>query len=188
MVLALAAMHLAHAGPAPCSVWLWVSDPDPKGINVRAAPSGKSTILGQLPGGTEITAIGAKEGWIQFNNPIAFEPENGREWEPRTEGPQTGWLHGSLLKTSLRDRTKDGETDGSFALYATPDDTTGPIVRWANRDPYSPGNDWGVVRTVLDCSTTWLKVVLADPKDQTKTHTGWVHADNQCPSQVTTCP
>ena len=187
-LLMFTALSTAQAETEACSVSMWVNDPDPKGMNVRDAPNGKATVLGQFPQGTEFTAINAKGGWIQFKDPIAFEPEKGREWEPRTEGPQTGWLHGSLLHTSLRDRRKGDEQHEHFAIYPKPDDSLKPIVEWGHADQYSPGNDWAAVQKILDCHKGWLKVDLKDPKDKTTIHTGWIHPDNQCPNQVTTCP
>jgi hypothetical protein len=183
-----ALLNPAAAGTESCSVWMVVNDPDPKGQNVRSEPKGTATVLGQFPGGTEITAIAAKDGWIQFKDPIAFEPDKGREWEPRTEGPQTGWLHAALLQTSLRDRWINEEKTSYFAVYPKPDATAKPLVEWKQGDPYSPGNDWDAVQTILDCHKGWLKAKIKDPKKPKTTHTGWIHPDNQCPNQVTTCP
>lgn len=169
-----------------CSITLWMNDPDPKGLNVRAEASSKAKVVGVLPKGTEFTAIGAKEGWIQYEKPIAYAPELGLEWEPLKDGPQTGWVFGGLVATSLRDGWPDGDEAGYFALYPKPDESATPTVRWEHSDPKNPGNESGTIETVLDCKGGWLKVEITD-RDK-KLHTGWLHQDNQCPSQVTTCP
>jgi hypothetical protein len=99
----IAFFHTAQASNESCSVELWVTDPDRKGLNISATPIGSAKVIGSLPNSTEFTAINSKNGWIQFKNPIAFQPEIGVEWVPITTGPQTGWVHGGYVKTAYRD-------------------------------------------------------------------------------------
>ena len=172
--------------PSTCSTMLWMNDPDPKGLNVRAEASSKAKVLGVLPQGTEFTAVAALDGWIQYEKPIAFDPEKGLEWVPLPEGPKTGWVFGGLVTTSLRNRWADGEETGHFAIYPKPDLSSTPLARWENSDPKDPANDNGTVEKILDCDGGWLKMQILDVDK--KRHVGWVHKDNQCPNQVTTCP
>ena len=110
LLFLMSLFQLAQAADESCSLMLWVTDPDPKGLNIRATPDGSAKVIGTLPKSTEFTAINSKNGWIQFKKPIAFGPD--LPWVPITTGPLTGKA----------------------------------------------------------------------------AHTGWVHPENQCPNQVTTCP
>jgi len=179
-------MYVAQADAEPCSLMLWVIDPDPKGLNIRAEAGGSAEVIGTLPKSTEFTAIGSKNGWIQFKDPIAFQPDKGLAWVPIKTGPQTGWVHGSLVTTSLRDRWIDPEKQGYFTVFTEPAETSKPVARWTHGEWWSPANEMPAIQKVLACHQGWLKVDLVDGKKSP--HTGWVHPENQCPNQVTTCP
>ena len=179
-------IHVAQADAEPCGLMLWVTDPDPKGLNVREAPNGTAKVTGTLPGATEFTAINSSDGWIQFKEPIAFQPEKGLEWVPIKTGPQTGWVHGSLVTTSLRDRWTEEGKGGHFTVFTEPAETSAPVAMWTHGEWWSPSNDMPAIQKVLACHEGWLKVDLVDGKKAA--HTGWVHPKNQCPNQVTTCP
>ena len=172
--------------PSTCSTMLWMNDPDPKGLNVRAEASSKAKILGVLPQGTEFTAVAAQDGWIQYEKPIAFDPEKGLEWVPLPDGPQAGWVFGGLVTTSLRNRWADRTDIGHFAIYPEPSLSSTPLIRWESNNASNPANDNGTVEKILDCDGGWLKLQILDVDK--KRHVGWVHKDNQCPNQVTTCP
>jgi uncharacterized protein YraI len=182
----LGLLHVAQADAEQCSLTLWVTDPDPNGLNVRGGPSGSAKVIGTLPNATEFTAINSNNGWIQFKEPIAFQPENGLDWVPIKTGPQTGWVHGSLVRTSLRDRWTNPEEGGRFTVFTEPAETSKPVANWTHGEPTSPANDIPAIQVVLACHKGWLNVELVDGKKIP--YTGWVHPDNQCASQVTTCP
>ena len=74
------------------------------------------------------------------------------------------------MTTSLRNRHSDGEKTGNFPLYPNPHLSVSPTVRWESGDAKIPANESGTIEKVLDC------------------YGGWLHKENQCPSQVTTCP
>ena len=176
-------VFFAETNETSCDLTLWVSDPDPNGLNVRAAPSIGADVLGTLPTSAEFTAIESQNGWIQFKNPIS----GPGDWEPLTAGPQTGWVHGSLVKTSLRHRSTEADKAGHFRLYASSSEDSETLHQWvAGQEAWSPGNDYHAVKRIWACKEGWLKVDLLD--DQKTTLTGWVHPENQCPNQVTTCP
>jgi hypothetical protein len=183
-LLFLSLFHFAQAADESCALMLWVTDPDPKGLNIRATPDGSAKVIGTLPKSTEFTAINSKNGWIQFKKPIAFGPD--MPWVPITTGPLTGWVHGSLVTTSLRDRLTDDERGDHFAVYTEPAETSKRVATWPHGQWWSPANDMPAIQKVLACHGGWLKVDLVDGKKAA--HTGWVHPENQCPNQVTTCP
>ncbi|MCJ8311946.1 MAG: SH3 domain-containing protein [Saccharospirillaceae bacterium] len=174
------------ADPQLCSIRLWVIDPDPNGLNIRAQPNGSAKIIGTLPTGTEFTAIKSSNGWIKFKNPVAFAPQQGIDWEPITTGALTGWLHGSMVTTSLRNSWVDQENLDRFTVFEQPTQTSSTVASWTGRQWWSPANDIPAIQKVLACHGGWIKVDLIDGKNTP--HTGWIHRDNQCPNQVTTCP
>ena len=183
-------LQTAQATTEACSVDLWVTDPDPKGLNIRATPIGSAKVIGSLPNRTEFTAINAKNGWIQFKTPIAFQPEIGVEWVPITKGPQTGWLHGGFVKTAFRYHWVLGEDGrgegGQFTVFSEPSEQATPVATWKHSEDGSPVAHIPALQKVLACKGGWLKVDLVDGKE--KAYTGWIRPENQCPSQVTTCP
>jgi hypothetical protein len=182
----LSLMSFAQASTEPCSLMLWVTDPDPKGLNVRSEPNASAKVVGTLPHATEFTAIQSNNGWIQFSKPIAFQPDKGLEWVPINTGPQTGWVHGSLVTTSLRDRWTKNMERGQFTVFSEPVLTSTPVASWNHGEWWSPSNDMPAIQKVLACKGGWLKVDLVDGKKAP--YTGWIHPENQCPNQVTTCP
>src|SRR5581483_3413643 len=82
IVLAMALVAPAAAAPAvdtagatACHVHGYLTDKDPKGTNVRAAPSANAPIIGHLPASysepgsdedfaVEFTIVGSKNGWM----------------------------------------------------------------------------------------------------------------------------
>ncbi|MDP6931942.1 MAG: SH3 domain-containing protein, partial [Myxococcota bacterium] len=166
----LGLLQVARADPVPCSLMLWVTDPDPRGLNIRDAPGGSAKVIGALPKATEFTAIGSSNGWIQFREPIAFQPDKGLEWVPIRTGPLTGWVHGSLVTTSLKDRWSDEGQGGHFAVYTEPAETSKRVATWTHGEWWSPANDMPAIKKVLACQGGWLKVDLVDGKESP--HTG----------------
>ena len=105
-------------GTEPCDLGAWSADRDPRGLNVRAAPSASSKVLGTLPppfkfkakgrentpeGGwlTEFRIIGFKDGWFliegatplpNFTHPkralYLFGPEDGTLGRKHTDRAQ----------------------------------------------------------------------------------------------------
>lgn len=117
-------------------VWeLLVVDKDPKGTNVRDAPSGKirTTIANS---GTDalrlVSASGASKGWIKVE-------ANG----------QNGWMHSSVLGI-CSSATEDGEP----RLHKGPQDDAG----------FGAPLPYGSLLTPLDMKGTWLKVRYVDAK------------------------
>ena len=78
LIAMMMGLQIAKADTDQCNVRVWVSDPDPKGLNVRAEPKAKSKVLGTLPNSTEITLVSSKNGWFRFTKPVAFTPREGR--------------------------------------------------------------------------------------------------------------
>lgn len=184
LVAMIMGLQIARAETDLCDARVWVSDPDPNGLNVRAEPKAKSKVLGTLPTSTELTLVSSKNGWFKFTKPVAFTPRERVDWEQLKSGPQTGWVHGSMITTSLRLRWDNERRENFFSVYSEPSQSSTVLKRWVGPD--SPGSDIDAVRMLFACSGGWLKMTVEDANKTSKT--GWVHSDNQCPNQVTTCP
>ncbi|MFC5070008.1 SH3 domain-containing protein [Flaviflagellibacter deserti] len=103
------------SGVIPCSINGWSNDPDPSGLNVRAAPDTRSMILGRLAppwkgsGGadiagdmgyrTEFRIIGYRKGWFLIQD--AQEPGAPYEDPPPKRHPKSfkgrGWVKARLV-------------------------------------------------------------------------------------------
>src|SRR5688572_22661235 len=94
VLLAFSGLAAAQPRPQPsrdgiCSFSGWSTDPDPRGLNVRAGPSATARILGTLPPpepgedvevdfGATFDVVEARDGW--------FRIENARRWSQAGQG------------------------------------------------------------------------------------------------------
>jgi len=96
----------ADKAPAPaamitCDVTLNVTDPDPKGLNVRAAPSTRGAIVALLkPDGewTSVHVTGQQGEWLSIDRAETID-DNARDGS-RTVLDKPGWVHVSRLGVS----------------------------------------------------------------------------------------
>ena len=144
LFLLFAAVFLAFFA-APClaevsAVPVLVSDADPAGTNLRAAPSGD--VLAVLPfsaGPRIVRVVESKKGWFRVQ---PFPIEEG-EIEGASTVPAGGWMHGSVLALCAC-----ASEDGDPWLYAAP--------RWnADSDIKVPE---GTPLRPLERKGEWLKV------------------------------
>jgi hypothetical protein len=96
-----------HAAPTPamfvaCDVVLNVDDPDPNGLNVRAAPNAKTgNVIGVLkPDGdwTEVHVVGNSGGWLKIDHAETID-DDAPDGE-RSVFKGEGWVHVSKLGIS----------------------------------------------------------------------------------------
>jgi hypothetical protein len=141
-----------------CSIHAYVIDPDPKGMNVRAAPSEKARVLklvnGPNSGTTKVR--GYQGGWFRVSEIAAAE-------EDAILFTGDGWVHGSLLHVDV--------AGGDPNLYAKPTRRSQPIKRLS-------GDHEGV--TLVSCSGNWVQVRVAGTL-------GWLSPAGQCSNPLTTC-
>ncbi len=115
----------AHASggplePASCRFPAFVEETDPAGLNVRAAPSSTSPVLGTLPpvwadgSGWQVrirvTVIAASNGWFRIRNAADDETLTGQPARPVYAGE--GWVHGRKLvvkSQAMAGRTRPSE-------------------------------------------------------------------------------
>jgi hypothetical protein len=153
--------------PPPCNVRAIVKDPDPRGLNVRAAPK-NGKVLGTLPSGTEVTLLEAREGWVRVGSAWHAAHEERSDWP-------SGWVHGRLLSTELKTPAEYGPTTIP-RLRTEPADTS----------PSTP-IDWQAAPRIeiIGCSGAFLEVSIRTGDQKQR---GFLGRDSHCASTVTTCP
>jgi hypothetical protein len=157
-LLALAATVQA-AGRQGCDVTVDITDTDPKGTNVRAAPAGAALASLKAPGDGWILVhiIAQQDDWYEIDGATLIDPGG----EDKTVFKGKGYVHKSVVGLS-------GMQNGG-AIYTDHDDTSPPV------DAAAAGDQ---AVKLLGCWGEFLKV-------QVKKGTGWTR--QACTNMVTTC-
>ncbi|HEV2652600.1 MAG TPA: hypothetical protein VGU69_15165 [Rhizomicrobium sp.] len=159
VVLSLLALVPAARAQTTCNVIVDVTDTDPKGTNVRDAPSGKAIAVLAQPTGAddwiEVHITGQSGDWYEIDGAKLI----GDSVKSVFKGK--GYLHKSVLGVS-------GLQNGT-TIWTDPDIKSHVI------DPDAAGDQ---PVTLLGCSGDFLKV-------RVKKGTGWTKG--ACTNQRTTC-
>lgn len=180
MFVPMAAHAVETAGASHCAIRGYLSDRDPKGTNVRAAPRANALVIGVLPPrsrhesddeivGVELEIIGSKDGWLLIQN-----PDRGALGGP-------GWISGRLV----------GFTIGSPRLLVGPADSAKTVASLQILGDEGAGPDSFEVRQVHACQGHFAEVTIRlapsikAPPGLDKPLRGWV--GKVCSNQLTTC-
>lgn len=172
----------ADSSVSKCDVNGYVEDTDPKGTNLRSAPSATAPVIGHLPPqhddkdaqttiGAEFHIIGSKDGWLEIED--ATDGPFNQDPTFRFKGP--AWISGALVSFTV----------GSEKLHAAPS-LKAPVV--ASLLYGGDGPDSFDVKRVHACSGSFVDIsVQLDPgiKKNAPMLRGW--AASVCSNQVTTC-
>lgn len=170
-----------------CTVSAWSTDPDPNGLNVRAAPEGGAAIIGNLPaarevGGerfaTEVSITGSKDGWLRISEGWVLDYIWDEPIEFVFRG--VGWVSGRHLGLRLNYRHLHDGPSAEAPVVATMVGTTDGIR-------YSP--DSIRVDRIHACRGDWVEVegrLEIDGISYGPHLRGWT--TGTCSNQVTTCP
>lgn len=93
----LASPALADRPVPPCDAWVHVVDPDPKGVNLRAAPGIGNKVVAVIPKdaqGTTVRLTGTLSGWMRV--------EIAESAEGKVVFMGTAWGHGSRFGIHTR--------------------------------------------------------------------------------------
>jgi hypothetical protein len=124
------------AGAAACALSGWSSDPDPAGLNIRAAPRADAEIVGRVPPpeeqagdsyAAEFRIIGSRNGWFLING-VKFRDYGGDKGERMLFGGP-GWVFGDKVRFLINRaevRGTPAENAPILARLRTPDGTGGP--------------------------------------------------------------
>jgi hypothetical protein len=161
---------------AACALSGWSSDPDPAGLNVRAAPRADAEIIGRVPPpadgyAAEFKIAGSSNGWFLINSVTFRDYESGKGDRMLFKGP--GWVFSDKVRFLINRPEVRGAPAANAALVAklrTPDGTGGP--------------DSAKIDHVFGCSGAFAEVTAH--MDGQRPARGWV--TGICSNQVTTCP
>lgn len=147
----------------PCNLSAYVTDPDPKGTNIRSAPNKGAPVVRtvQAGGGAVVKITGYSGGWFQISRAETVGDEEKTVFQGR------GWVHSSLLGLDVGNNGY-----GPPGLYAAPSKQSRVLKR------LKPDED---AIKLLACKDTWAKV-------QSGSQTGWLAREGQCSNPLTTCP
>jgi hypothetical protein len=126
-----------------------IIDKDPKGTNLRNAPSGKVVYTVPFKPKDELE-----------RDSVAIRGKKGQWFEVELEGGKSGWMHSSVL--GLRGGATE---DGPCTLMQSPSEKAKAVI--------TPGGD--AVLQLLDYTTEkefWIKVRYTNAKGVK--HDGWV--------------
>jgi hypothetical protein len=148
-----------------CNAEAIIIDEDPKGLNVRDAPSGKGQIISRIPysDGSIVHIIDAKKGWFKIDGWEEFNL-SATKFNDDIEA----WVYGKLLLL--------GEKGGGITLYTQPS-TQSSIKGKVGIYPE--------IKKLLDCQDGWLLVEVK--LENSKRLRGWLAPEEQCTNPVSTC-
>ena len=158
-----------------CAFEGWVTDEDPRGLNVRAGPSVKARIVGTLPPPaldpdlgmkvhSGVKVLESRNGWFRIG-----DPSWSRNLGGNPDGPK-GWIYGRYLDFAL-------QTDMAFAEP----DPDSPVVATAWRDEH--GIRQIGYRHPSECQGEWVRLLVKGHDGHEKL--GWVRGT--CAIEETTC-
>jgi hypothetical protein len=175
MVTAIALPRIGEAaeGAVACKLRALVTDPDPNGTNIRAAPRADAPVIGHLPPrwhmakdvveGADFEMTASQDGWLQILN---AEDDVKRVFD----GP--GWIWGGLV----------GVTLGGPVLRTAPR-SDAPIAAQLSRPDKGWEPDSFQVSHVQACPGEFVQV-RAKPPGGGAAVQGWLY--RPCANQLTT--
>lgn len=149
------------AGAVACNVSAYAIDPDPKGINVRSAPTKNAPVVQIIPldpDGTIVELSASNGDWVFVRSAEGMSSD--------TPLPGKGWVYAPLLAV------RTGPPSGKKARLFSRPDTGSPVIKTIAGE--------SEVR-LAGCSAAWVHVISG-------THTGWLAPGDYCGNPVTTCP
>jgi len=161
------------AGVTACKISGWSADPDPAGLNVRAAARKDAAVIGVLPHqpdyGVEFEIIGSLNGWLLIRNAQSVSYSDAPD-KKVFAGP--GWIFADKVQFEIN----------ALALRARPQ-ADAPVVLELHNADHSEGPDSAAIDHVYGCQGAFADVEVHMPEGPHKR--GW--ATRICSNQVTTC-
>ncbi len=180
-------MSAAGAAETACEFRGWSKDPDPAGLNLRAAPSSTAAVVGRLPAprrdgddtfAVEMHVVAGRDGWLLVDR---AEFADYGSAPAKTVFTGRGWVSGRMVGVSVQDERVRRQPDAAAAIVDRP------------RAP--EGGEAEILRLdrIVACRGRWIEVegsfgeaggVAA--RGAGRPTRGWV--TGLCGNQVTTCP
>jgi hypothetical protein len=167
-------------GGTACAISGWSNDPDPAGLNVRAAPSKDARVVGRIPpsraqaGDTysaEFDVIGSRDGWLLIRNAHFADYGDGKGDRVVLAGP--GWVFADKVRFLIN----SVDLRGAANAHA-------PVVAKLSARDGASGPDSANIDHVYGCAGPFAEVAVH--MEHQSPIRGW--ATGICSNQVTTCP
>lgn len=165
LILAIGGQKIyAQTEESSCSIRAWVTDKDPKGLNVRSQPNAAGKVLATLKAGTDddeiiVNVVGYSNGWVKISGATKVSGDEVFS--------DIGWVSAKMLETGTKGDKNYDDAVQLYALAKTSSKKTGTVPSEAS------------VR-IAGFSCGWIKIEL-------KGKTGWIRTLNICGNPVTTC-
>jgi hypothetical protein len=173
-----AAATVDTAGVTTCALSGWSNDPDPSGLNIRAAPRADAEVIGRVPRprekedeAAEFDIIGTRNGWLLITGVKFVDYGSGKGDRTVFAGP--GWVFADKVRFLINNadvRSAPAKNASVLAKLRTPDGTSGP--------------DSATIDHVFGCSGSFAEAAVH--MESQRPVRGWV--TGICSNQVTTCP
>lgn len=174
-------------GTEPCDIAGWSADPDPAGLNVRAAPNASARVVGKIPppwkapdrsgdaGETyrsQFRIAGYRDGWFLIRDISAPGVAYGERYPRNLPQPYRGqgWVSARLVGAAL---ANNNLPPGRLYLAPSTHAATRPALR--RGEPVSTGD---IVQRLHACSGPWGLIEIEGTR-------GWWAGI--CANQVTNC-
>jgi hypothetical protein len=168
-------------GVTACALSGWSNDPDPAGLNIRAAPRADAEIIGLVPKpranveeAAEFRIIGSRNGWFLITG-VKFVGYYSRDGKDRPVFGGPGWVFADKVRFLIN----------SQSVRSAPADNAPVVAKlWLDKPDHVAGPDSATIDHVFGCSGTFAEATV-HMEGQRPTR-GWV--TGICSNQVTTCP
>jgi hypothetical protein len=173
------AQPVQTAGATACAIEGWSADPDPAGLNVRAAPNKDAKVIGRIPAArdqagdtysAEFDIVGSRDGWLLIRNAHFADYGDGKGDKAVFAGP--GWVFADKVRFLIN----------SIDLRKSPS-AGAPVMAKLSARGGASGPDSANIDHVYGCSGDFADVAV-HMEHQSPTR-GW--ATRICSNQVTTC-
>ncbi|MCP3473903.1 SH3 domain-containing protein [Bradyrhizobium sp. CCGUVB1N3] len=168
------------SGVTACALSGWSNDPDPSGLNIRAAPRADAEIIGHVPPAeaqagdryaAEFRITGSRNGWFLVSRVKFADYGSGKGDRILFGGP--GWVFADKVRFVINRAEVRAAPAESAQLLATLRTTDG-----------GGGPDSATIDHVFGCSGAFAEAAVhMEGQRQVR---GWV--TGICSNQVTTCP
>lgn len=179
------------AAQTACTLEGWAVDRDPRGLNVRAAPSAQARVLGTLPPlsvsedrpdfGVPFRITASRDGWLRIEGARDDPARSGEPARPTYAGG--GWISGGFVRFKVQSAHGHRAADaGSERLVDLGDDALTDLARLTRVVACS--GDWALVEFVPEKRRDPATQALLDATDRSPRR-AWFRGI--CANQETSC-
>jgi len=167
VTIALSALATFSQVNEKCIHRAWITDTDPKGLNVRQKPAASAKVIGKIPFArdegqqTIVEITGYSNGWLRIRSAESVDGDVSFQG--------IGWISSKMA--TVNTERPDGNSSKPVTLFSLPD-------RRSKKAGTIPSD---VLPRLIGYDCFGFKV-------EYKGKAGWLSAGDMCGNPVTTCP